>query len=115
MKLIVNADDLGLSKSVSDGIAFAYENKFITSTSLFANLEFTPYGIEIAKKFNFKDVGLHVNLTVGKSLSKNPKLCTFKCDSLVLPQKKVEYLASISYAEIKEEILAQLEFLNERE
>ncbi len=111
MKLIINADDLGLSKSVSDGIAYAYNKGIISSTSIFANLEFTSYGIEIAKSNRFEDVGLHVNLTVGTSLSKNKKLCPFKCDSLVLPKEKLEFLSKITYEDAKNEVYAQLESL----
>lgn len=111
MKLIINADDLGISKGVSDGILYLYNKGVITSTSIFANLPFTPYGIEVYKKANFLDVGLHVNLTVGNSLTKNKKLCPFTCDKLVNVEYKHKLLNTVSYKEAKEEIYEQLNLL----
>jgi len=39
MKLIINADDFGLSKSISDGIIEGIKFGYITSTSVMANKE----------------------------------------------------------------------------
>ena len=111
MKLIISADDLGLSKSVTDGILYAYKNKLVTSTSIFSNLDYTSYAINALKETTVCDVGLHVNFTVGTSLTKNKKICPFECDRLVDHAKKVEFLNTISYQEAILEIYEQLENL----
>lgn len=41
MKIIINADDFGMSKSITDGIIYGIKKGFITSTSIIANLEYT--------------------------------------------------------------------------
>lgn len=39
MKLIINADDLGLSKSITDGIIAGIKEKYITSTTIMVKME----------------------------------------------------------------------------
>ena len=64
MKLIINADDFGLSKSITDGIIEGIKGGYITSTSLMVNMPFAKYAIDEAVKKNINCIGLHVNLTV---------------------------------------------------
>lgn len=40
MKLIINAEDFGLSKSISDRILLGIKKGYITSTSIMANMTF---------------------------------------------------------------------------
>lgn len=40
MRLIINADDFGLSKSISDGIIEGIQGGYITSTSIMANMKY---------------------------------------------------------------------------
>lgn len=40
MKLIINADDFGLSKSISDGIIERIIDGYITSTSIMVNMAY---------------------------------------------------------------------------
>lgn len=70
MKLIINADDFGLSKSVSDGIINGIKGGYITSTSIMANMPYAEYAIKKAIDYDIKCIGLHVNLTVGDLLLK---------------------------------------------
>ena len=46
MKLIINADDFGLSKSITDGIIEGIKGGYITSTSLMVNMPFAKYAID---------------------------------------------------------------------
>lgn len=50
MKLIINADDFGLSKSISDGIIVGIKDGYITSTSVMSNMTWAEYAIKEAKK-----------------------------------------------------------------
>lgn len=74
MKLIINADDYGLSKSISDGIILGIREGYITSTSIMVNMTWTEYAIQKALEYNIDCIGLHINLTVGKPILKNDNL-----------------------------------------
>lgn len=45
MRLIINADDFGLSKSITDGIIEGIKGKYITSTTIMVNMEYAEYAI----------------------------------------------------------------------
>ena len=74
MKLIINADDFGLSKSISDGIIDGVRGGYITSTSVMVNMPFAKYAIEKAVKNKIDCVGLHIVLTTGKPILANRNL-----------------------------------------
>ena len=40
MKLIINADDFGLSKSITDGIIVGILGGYITSTTIMSNMDY---------------------------------------------------------------------------
>jgi len=62
MKLVVNADDFGLSKEVNDGIIEGFDKGIITSASILANY---PLKLPERKKLG---LGVHLNITWGNSL-----------------------------------------------
>jgi len=72
-RLIVNADDFGLTPGVSEGILAAHRHGIVTSTTVLVNKPITA---------DFRDrllasgmgIGLHVNLTLGEPLSRVPSL-----------------------------------------
>lgn len=68
-KLIVNADDFGFSKAVTDAILDCHSNGIVTSTTLMSNMPFAEYAASKAKVFPMLSVGLHMTLTEGKPLS----------------------------------------------
>jgi len=78
--LIINADDFGYSKEVNMAIAECFKNKTINRTTIMVNMPCAQEAVELSKENNFFDcVGLHINLTEGKALSKE---CAFSnlCD-----------------------------------
>lgn len=68
-KLIINADDFGLSKDVNDAILEAHKFGTITSTSLMANMGAFEHAINVYEKT--LGIGVHLNLTWGNSLLTN--------------------------------------------
>lgn len=72
-KIIINADDFGASKEINNGILYLIKKKKISSTSVIANGIFINTYIKKLKNINKKifSVGVHLNLTSGKSLRKN--------------------------------------------
>jgi len=113
MKLIINADDFGLSKSVTDGIIDGIKAGVITSTSIMANMEFADYAIKQAVKNDIKCVGLHINLTVGRPLTDCPSLCDGSGKFLYIDKQSVNNKADTK--EIYNEIMAQANFVESRE
>lgn len=63
-RLIVNADDFGLTAGVSRGILEAHHRGIVTSTTLIANLPVDAPLLD-ALKASALGVGLHLNLTLG--------------------------------------------------
>lgn len=106
MRLIINADDFGLSKSISDGIIDGIKGGYITSTTIMANMEYTEYAIKEAIKNNINCIGLHINLTKGKPIIPNPNLTDNNGEFLgQLPQiNNIKLTYVDAYNEIKAQI-----------
>ena len=73
-RLIVNADDFGLSPAVSEGIMEAHAVGSVTSTSMMVRCPGWDDGVQRARATPSLGVGLHFNLLVGVPLSRSPTL-----------------------------------------
>lgn len=67
-KLIITADDYGMSKEVNEAIEKCVEAKVVLSTNVMANMEYCSVASELKKKFPYLSVGIHYNFTVGKPI-----------------------------------------------
>ena len=77
-KIIINADDFGLSENNNIAVKNGYEAGIITSTSLIANLEGFEHAVKkVIPTAPNLDIGFHFNIMEGKSLS----ACSLLCDS----------------------------------
>ncbi len=75
-KIIINADDYGLSVSSTEAILSAFRENLITDTTVLANGEDFDNAIQKAKDVGITDkLGIHFNLTEGKPLTKD--ICRF--------------------------------------
>src|SRR5690554_5744864 len=72
--IIINADDLGLSKSVNEEIEDFIKKGLITSTTMMANGEALEDAIRIAKHYNGISFGVHLCLDEFKCLTKSDVL-----------------------------------------
>ena len=61
-KLIINADDLGMSQEQNEQIRQCIELGVITSSTLMANGPFFNEGVKIAKRYPQISVGVHLNI-----------------------------------------------------
>jgi hopanoid biosynthesis associated protein HpnK len=68
-KLIVNADDFGLSEKVNEGIVQAHRNGVVTSASIIANGVAFEHAVELCHSTPTLDVGVHLTLVEEKPLS----------------------------------------------
>lgn len=67
--LIINGDDFGMSEGVNRGILEAHTFRTLTSTSLMVNMPNFKQAVKWALQTPTLGVGLHFNLTWGKSIS----------------------------------------------
>lgn len=78
MRLIINADDCGLSPHVNSHINSALNAGKLTSTTIMANMNDFEGAIELYEKYNTSvSFGVHLNLTEGKPLIKSNVLLDF--------------------------------------
>lgn len=64
MRLIINADDFGLTESVSKGILKGMQEGIITDTTMLTNTRHFDRSIELAKEAGIEAMGVHLNLTI---------------------------------------------------
>lgn len=67
-RLIVTADDFGLSPEINEGIKNACQNGIVTSTSLLMNAPATAEAVQWAKKNTSLEIGIHLGIVEGYSL-----------------------------------------------
>lgn len=70
-KLIINADDFGLCSGVSYGILKAHKDGILTSTTCMMNMPHIKKYLKLTKKYPDLGLGVHLNITLGPSLTKN--------------------------------------------
>lgn len=68
-RFIVNADDLGWSVGVTDGILLAHRNGIVTSATLAANMPDAERAVALATAEPALGVGIHLNVCQGRPIS----------------------------------------------
>ena len=67
-KLIINADDFGISHSANQAIVDCFKNGVLDSTTLMVNMPNVPAAANLALSYKIP-VGLHFNVTLGEPIS----------------------------------------------
>ncbi|HXN74151.1 MAG TPA: ChbG/HpnK family deacetylase [Candidatus Acidoferrales bacterium] len=68
-RLIVNADDFGMSRGISDGILLAHRFGILTSASLMVNMPGSDYAVQCLPSAPALSLGIHLNICQGKPIS----------------------------------------------
>lgn len=69
-KLIINADDYGMSESINQAIEFCLVNEVIDRATLMVNMPYSESAVKKISELNLnKKIGLHLNLTEGTPLT----------------------------------------------
>jgi predicted glycoside hydrolase/deacetylase ChbG (UPF0249 family) len=76
MQLIFNADDFGLCEGVNYGIINAYRDGLVRSTTIMSGMIGFEHALTLAKANPDLKIGVHLNLTTGKSLGKGYRTLT---------------------------------------
>lgn len=105
-RLVVNADDFGLSQGANLGILHAHRHGILTSATLMMNMPGTAKAVEIARSTPTLGVGIHIALTAGRPLSGSaPSLTGPAGRFLKLPELAVR----AQRADVEREVAAQVE------
>ncbi len=67
-RVIVNADDFGMSASTTDAILVAHRYGFLTSASLMTNMPAADYAVRQAVRTPNLGIGIHLNICEGKPI-----------------------------------------------
>jgi len=112
--LVVNADDLGLTVGVNDGIFDAHDHGILTSASVFASARATSDAIRRARSRPSLGIGVHLALVDGR-----PTLPPSRVPSLVEDDGRFRrswkpfivacLRGTVSLAEVELELAAQIE------
>jgi membrane-associated phospholipid phosphatase len=70
-KLIINADDFGLHKSINDGIIKAYQHGCVTSATIVAGGNAFVHAAMLAQHYPGLKIGVHLTLVAWEGLSFN--------------------------------------------
>lgn len=74
MKKYITADDFGYSKGVNIAISNLLKEGLLTRASLMVNMPYFKDAVELIKKYDLKNIGLHFNITQGKSVSNDGRI-----------------------------------------
>jgi predicted glycoside hydrolase/deacetylase ChbG (UPF0249 family) len=106
-RLVINADDFGLSRSVTNGILEAHAAGSVTSTSMMVRCAGWEDGVRQARASRALGVGLHFNLLVGAPLTPAPSLTDRRTGRY--PPFAALVLRSLSGMLDRDEIVAECE------
>jgi predicted glycoside hydrolase/deacetylase ChbG (UPF0249 family) len=68
-RLIINADDFGFNREITDGILECHELRTVLSTTLMVNMPGAEYAAGLVSKYPGLSVGIHLNLTLGRPVT----------------------------------------------
>ena len=114
--LVVNADDLGLTVGVNDGIFDAHDHGILTSASLFASAPATSDAIRRARSRPSLGVGVHLALVDGTPTLPPSRVPTLVEDDGRFRRSWKPFIVAclrgrVSLAEVELELTAQIERL----
>jgi hopanoid biosynthesis associated protein HpnK len=113
-RLVVNADDLGLTIGVNDGIFDAHEQGILTSASLFANAPATADAVRRARSHPALGVGVHLTLIDGDPVLPPGRVPTLVEDDERFRRTWKPFIVAclsgrVSLADVERELTAQIE------
>ncbi|HTZ73225.1 MAG TPA: ChbG/HpnK family deacetylase [Candidatus Aquilonibacter sp.] len=113
-RLILNADDFGLTKGVDDGIIRAHRDGILTSATLMANGDAFDHAVELALANPTLGVGCHLVLVGGKCVAPAEDVPTLADADGYLAKSLGEFIARVSMYKVRRshleiELRAQIE------
>jgi hopanoid biosynthesis associated protein HpnK len=112
--LVVNADDLGLTVGVNNGIFDAHDHGVLTSASVFANAAATDDALARAQRRPSLGVGCHLTLVDGRPILPPARVPSLIQDDGQFRRSWKPFIVScllgrISLSEVEKELAAQID------
>lgn len=107
MKLVINADDYGYTRGNTEGIIEGHKKGIITSTTALCNMPYLEYGAKISEEAPELGIGVHLNLTIGDSLTGGKAIT--KDGKRFLSKNEFYSREDINLSEVEDEFRAQIE------
>lgn len=112
--LVVNADDLGLTSGVNDGIFDSHDHGILTSASLLANAPATNDAIARLSRRPSLGIGVHLALVDGTPMLPPSRIPTLVEDDGRFPRSWKPFIVAclrgkVSLDEVERELAAQIE------
>lgn len=101
MKLIVNADDFGMTKGVTEGILDGMKNGVITDTSAMVNMPYFDEAVKVAKENGLKEMGVHLTVSCGKPLTNSALIKDIVDDKGFFYRRPQERVLNVEEVEIE--------------
>ena len=111
MRIIVNADDFGLTRAVNAGIEDAFQNGIVRSTTMMVSMPAFEHAVSVAKRNTGLGVGVHLNLTAGYPVLNNLKTLTDESGQFLRLHEYPDCLQTVDTEEVRAEFVAQIEKL----
>jgi hopanoid biosynthesis associated protein HpnK len=113
-RLIVNADDFGLTRGVNRGIIHGHREGIVTSATIMANGDAFDEAAELARANRSLGIGVHIVLTGGRAVAPREKIGRLADSSGNLPASLSKLIGRISAglirrADVQAEMRAQIE------
>jgi len=113
-KLIIAADDFGLTPRINEAIAIACRDGIVTSASLMVTGVGFESALDIVRREPKLDIGLHLNLSEGRPISNPSKIPTLADSNGFLYKHPLKLAAAlfkgrITTDDLEREIRAQIE------
>lgn len=108
-KLIVNADDFGMTEANTIATVMCHETGIVTSTTLMVNMPFAPLAANLSKRHPNLGVGIHLVLTVGRPLVAGAKSYTDELGNFRRPSSYEDGKPHANKEELYAEWKAQIE------
>ena len=117
-KLIVNADDFGLTESINRGIIRSFRDGILTSASIMANGESFEDAVRLQKNHPSLGVGAHLVLVEEKPVLPPERVPSLVSNAQRLHKNYKEFLkrlvlGKISMVDVEKELRAQVEKIRE--
>lgn len=108
-KLIINADDFGMTRGVTQGILLSHREGLLTSTTCMMNMPYIETAIQEAQKYPQLGLGVHLVLTFGRPLIPGAKSFTDENGNFIHVSKYPNGHPSTDPDELYAEWKAQIE------
>jgi predicted glycoside hydrolase/deacetylase ChbG (UPF0249 family) len=114
-QLIINADDYGWGKKLTDTIIECHLNGIVTSTTLMVNMPASEYAAKRALGFSLLSVGVHLNLTEGTPILPYREVPDLVNEQGVFPGNSTQSIRLWRYGknifnQVYRELSAQIEY-----